>query len=164
MIISLCGYMGAGKTSVARQIAKITGYDYIDLDIRIEEAEGASTSQIFRQSGEGYFRQLEREHIENLADLEQNVVISLGGGSIVGDDNRQVINNLSTLVYLKVPFDVCFKRIESSERPIVSEKSKEDLEIHYNSRLKKYEDSKFTVDATKSVVEVAKDIIALLGL
>ena len=164
MILSLCGYMGAGKTTVARELAKMIGYDYIDLDIRIEEAEGMSTSQIFRQSGEGYFRQLEREHIENLADLQQNLIISLGGGSIIEEDNRNLIKSHSTLIYLKVPFEECYGRIINSDRPIVSARTKEELEKHYNARLSAYEDSDYVVDGTDIVSDVAKNIINLLKM
>ena len=164
MIITLCGYMGAGKTSVARHIAKLTGYEYIDLDIRIEEAEGVSTRQIFRQSGEGYFRQLEREHIEVLSDLDSNVIISLGGGSVVDPVNRSEILKHSTLVYIEVPFDVCYNRVSKSDRPIIASKTVDELKVHYNSRLSSYNESNYKVDGTKSIAQVAKSIIDLLKL
>ncbi len=164
MIITLCGYMGAGKTSVARHIAKLTKYEYIDLDIRIEEAEGMSTRQIFRQSGEGYFRQLEREHLEVLSNINNNVIISLGGGSVVDCDNRREILKSSTLVYIEVPFDVCYSRVAKSDRPIIASKSIDELKVHYKSRLACYKESHYTVDGTKSIVKVAEDIIALLKL
>ena len=164
MIISLCGYMGAGKSCVARKIAELSNYEYIDLDYTIEKSEGMTTNQIFTKYGEGHFRKLERQYIEKLSTLEHNVIISLGGGSVMDVANRDMVKKCSTLVYIQVPFDVCYGRISHSNRPIVARNNKSQLQEHYKSRLKSYEDSDYKVDGNMSVIDVAKQIINLLKI
>ena len=84
MKIFLIGYMGCGKSSLGRRLAKRAGMRFVDMDSEIEQCEGASISDIFRFEGEDYFRRKERELIESLAGEGDDMVISTGGGALRG--------------------------------------------------------------------------------
>lgn len=80
MKIFLIGYMGCGKSSLGKKLAKTADMEFVDMDSLIEQREGASVSDIFAYAGEAYFRQAERNLIEELAEQETSMVISTGGG------------------------------------------------------------------------------------
>jgi len=84
MNIALCGFMGAGKTVVGKELAKITGRKFVDTDEMIEEKTGISIPAIFAARGEEYFRELEFEICKKTAELK-NAVISTGGGALTFD-------------------------------------------------------------------------------
>lgn len=98
--IYLVGYMGCGKTSVGRKLARRLGVRFVDTDSRIEEAEGASVADIFRYEGEEYFRTLERQTVETLATEEPGCVVSTGGGLPAWGDNMERLNTLGVTIYL----------------------------------------------------------------
>ena len=79
--IFLIGYMGCGKSSLGRKLAKVANMEFMDMDSIIEQREGASISDIFYYQGEEYFRNAERALIEELGTAEGDMVISTGGGA-----------------------------------------------------------------------------------
>lgn len=101
MKIFLVGYMGCGKSSLGRKVAKAGNMRFVDMDSIIEEREGAAISDIFRYEGEEYFRQKERALIEVFAAAEDDLVISTGGGVPTWEDNMQRINQIGQSVYLR---------------------------------------------------------------
>ena len=101
MKLFLIGYMGCGKRSLGRKIAKRGGMRFVDMDSVIEEREGASVSDIFHYQGETYFREKERELIEELAVAQDDVVISTGGGVPTWQDNMARMNEIGECVYLR---------------------------------------------------------------
>ena len=101
MKIFLVGYMGCGKSSLGRKVAKAGNMRFVDMDSIIEEREGAAISDIFRYEGEEYFRQKERALIEEFAAAEDDLVISTGGGVPTWEDNMQRINQIGQSVYLR---------------------------------------------------------------
>ncbi|MBO5892675.1 MAG: shikimate kinase [Alistipes sp.] len=101
MKIFLVGYMGCGKSSLGRKVAKAGGMRFVDMDSIIEQREGASVNDIFRYEGEEYFRQLERAIIDELAQSDEDLVISTGGGVPTWQDNMQRINQIGKSVYLR---------------------------------------------------------------
>lgn len=101
MILFLVGYMGCGKSSLGRKIAKRGGMRFVDMDSVIEEREGASVSDIFYYQGEEYFRGKERELIEELAAEQDDVVVSTGGGVPTWQDNMARMNEIGECVYLR---------------------------------------------------------------
>ena len=101
MKLFLIGYMGCGKSSLGRKIAKRGGMRFVDMDSVIEEREGASVSDIFHYQGETYFREKERELIEELAVAQDDVVISTGGGVPTWQDNMARMNEIGECVYLR---------------------------------------------------------------
>lgn len=101
MKIFLIGYMGCGKTSLGRKLAKAAGMRFVDMDSMIEEREGASVGDIFRYESEEYFRQQERRLIEELAASDGDMVISTGGGAPVWRDNMECMNGAGETFYLR---------------------------------------------------------------
>lgn len=101
MKIFLIGYMGCGKTSLGRKLAKAAGMRFVDMDFTIEQREGASISDIFRYEGEEYFRAQERRLIEELAAADGSMVISTGGGAPVWRDNMECMNGAGETFYLR---------------------------------------------------------------
>ncbi|MBR5334427.1 MAG: shikimate kinase [Alistipes sp.] len=101
MKLFLIGYMGCGKSSLGRKIAKRGGMRFVDMDSVIEEREGASVSDIFHYQGETYFREKERELIEELATEQDDVVVSTGGGVPTWQDNMARMNEIGECVYLR---------------------------------------------------------------
>lgn len=99
--IFLIGYMGCGKSSLGRKLAKATDIRFVDMDSMIEEREGASISDIFKYEGEEYFRRTERALIDELADADESLIISTGGGAPVWGDNIERMNSSGYTIYLR---------------------------------------------------------------
>lgn len=101
MKVFLVGYMGCGKSTLGRKIARTTGYTFVDMDSRIEQIEGASIADIFHYEGEEYFRRAERALLEELAAAEGDMVISTGGGTPTWQDNAEYMNSAGKSFYLR---------------------------------------------------------------
>ena len=99
--IFLIGYMGCGKSSLGRKLAKAGGMEFMDMDSIIEQREGASISDIFHYQGEEYFRDAERTLIEELGTAEGDMVISTGGGAPAWQNNMELMNSLGATIYLR---------------------------------------------------------------
>lgn len=169
--IFLSGFMAAGKSTVGRQLAKELGWDLVDLDTYIEEKEQKSIKNIFSESGEKHFRDLERKYLLKLTPDLKNQIISLGGGAL---HDQHMIDHLKfngILVWLKTPLETVFKRVRSEEqRPFLytengEKKSKEmlmnDLEALYSERIKWYEQAQITIDTANysDEKELSSDLI-----
>lgn len=117
--IVLIGFMGTGKTSVGRALGKRLGREVFDLDALIEAAEGRKIAQIFQQSGEDYFRRLEKQKVLEVSDRE-GVVITTGGGVVTDPDNVRVLKKKGVLIRLDASVDTILKRVGSSKnRPLL---------------------------------------------
>ena len=111
MSIILIGYRGSGKTTLGRRLADELRWPFVDLDEQIVAVAGRSIKQIFEQSGEPVFRDLESEHLVRVVTLKDHV-ISLGGGAILGEKNRRVIADSGhPVVYLKAGPEELHRRI-----------------------------------------------------
>ncbi len=133
--IFLCGFMGAGKSTVGKALASKLGWKLLDTDELIT-AEHGPIPVIFTEKGEVYFRQLEAELADRLREREQTV-ISTGGGFILSKAVQAALQDCC-IVYLDVPYDKCYERIKNSDRPLVRSNSKEELEAIYNKRAEIY--------------------------
>ncbi len=133
--IFLCGFMGAGKSVVGRELARELNWPLLDTDQMIEERHGPIT-KIFEEKGEPYFRQLEADLAQELASAER-VVISTGGGFVLSQEVQEQLKK-SCVVYLEVPFEDCYERIKDSDRPLVRANSKEQLHEIFKKRDKIY--------------------------
>ncbi|MBR5105217.1 MAG: shikimate kinase [Alistipes sp.] len=100
MRLYLTGYMGTGKSTLGRKIAKRTELPFLDTDKMVEEAEGAEVADIITYAGEEYFREAERRALEKTAEVE-DAIISTGGGLPVWGDNQAWMAERGVLVYLK---------------------------------------------------------------
>jgi shikimate kinase len=117
--ITFCGMMGSGKSVIGRKFAKIIKYNFLDTDDLIEQKTGKSIEQIFNESGEVFFRELELKVISKIL-FKEDYVFSLGGGAMNNSILRNIIKKNSFNIYLEVNKDILFKRLEfSKKRPLI---------------------------------------------
>lgn len=126
--IFLTGYMGAGKTTLGKLLARKLDVSFIDLDWYIEERYHKTVGELFQERGEQGFRELERSMLHEVGAIE-NVVISTGGGAPCFYDNMEFMNENGTTIFLEVNPDVLFRRlrIAKQQRPILQNKTDEEL-------------------------------------
>lgn len=118
--IVLIGFMGSGKTSVGIRLSYRLSMPVEDTDKLIERREGRSVSDIFASEGEDYFRNLETELLRELAGRDFSRIYSLGGGTPLRPCNRELLDKLGTVVYLRVSPETVFARLEGDvTRPLL---------------------------------------------
>jgi len=154
--------MGAGKTTVGMELAKKLNYKFIDTDHSIENDQSREIKDIFSQDGESFFRNLETLKLKELTNVE-NAVISTGGGIILKDENRSILNNLFT-IYLKADFENIFNRIkQDTSRPLLlTDDPYNTAKDIFKSRQSVYESFKIHVRTdNKTPQQVVEEIINL---
>lgn len=119
--IILIGYMGSGKTTVGRNIAKLRDYTFVDTDEMIVEQQQRSINEIFATDGEQVFRDMETELLRQLIDEKrEHLVISTGGGMPLRAENRRLLSELGKVVYLKASPKTIYNRIKGdTTRPLL---------------------------------------------
>ena len=131
----LCGFMGSGKTTIGRKLARLTGLEFIDADIYLEAKEGKKISEIFAEKGEAYFRDRETAYIKELSQRD-GIVLALGGGSVLRPENVAAVKETGLLILLDTPFYRIMKNLSySTNRPLLNKPDKQ-AETHrlYNAR------------------------------
>ncbi|MFZ2489874.1 MAG: shikimate kinase [Thermoanaerobaculia bacterium] len=145
MKIYLVGFMGAGKTTVGRELATRVGAPFFDLDELIEAAESSSIKDIFGTHGEPYFRKRERDMLRATRHLE-NAVVATGGGTFTFEENIQFIRAEGLSVYLSAPYSLLRSRVgeRAAERPLF----RDDIATHelYANRIKFYRMCDLTIE------------------
>jgi len=167
-IISLCGFMGSGKSAVGARLAAALEYPFIDLDMEIARQEGEAVDRIFARRGEGYFRAREREL--GLESLQYDCgVIALGGGALQDDELRAAVRSRSYLIYLKADPRTLYERTQQSAgRPLLLgiDSYEEFLEVHERymaERRPAYELADLTIAVdTQPVAKVVAQIVSKL--
>lgn len=162
-VIYLIGFMGAGKSSVAGELCKITGFRQIELDAYIEEKQGMKIAELFERYGEEYFRNLEADALLSASE-KKGAVISCGGGVILKDGNAERMKESGCVVYLTASPETVYSRVkDSTERPVLNQNmSTEYIRVLMENRREKYEnaaDITVTTDG-KAIKDVCREIIA----
>lgn len=143
----LLGFMGSGKTTIARKLDP----DFVDMDALLEGRLGMSIARFFEEKGEAAFRQLEEEVLADL--LKTDKVISTGGGIVISPRNRALLKQNPDNIYLKADFETLYQRISAdkdNQRPLFLKNSKEGLAVIFNERQAWYE------EVASRVVDVAR--------
>ncbi len=161
--IALCGFMGCGKSTVGKILAEKLNFDFFDSDAEIETICGASINEIFKNSGEDYFRQKECEIIKNLS-AKNNAVISLGGGAILRSENLESLKN-TIVVFIDTPFSLIAKRLKGdSSRPLIKNSNEDEISEIYTKRYPFYKSAAdFVVVADEDPIKTADKIISFYG-
>ena len=143
----LLGFMGSGKTTIARGLDP----DFVDMDVVIEQGIGMPIADFFKAKGEAAFRKVESEILDDL--LKTDLVISTGGGVVVSSRNRELLKKNADNIYLKADFETLYQRIASdkeNQRPLFLKNSKEDLAAIFKERQAWYEEvASRVIDVTK---------------
>jgi len=119
--IVITGFMGCGKTRIARELARRLNLSMVDLDEKITDREGRSPAELIVDLGEAVFRLMESDALREVLETDTTQVIALGGGAWIQGTNRELVRQYGCLsVWLDVPFAMCWARIENSleDRPL----------------------------------------------
>lgn len=118
--IFLIGFMGAGKSTIARTLQRKLGFPLVEMDERIVQEQGMSINDIFAQYGEAHFREIESQLVVDLGKQEPSIV-SCGGGVVVRPENTQNMKKSGRIVLLKASPETIFERVRNStDRPILN--------------------------------------------
>jgi shikimate kinase len=149
--IYLVGFMAAGKTTLARALAKRLDWRDIDIDELVEQRERLTVSEIFARHGEPYFRAVERAVLTDHL-LARHLVVATGGGTFADGENRAAINRDGVSVWLDVPLDRLVSRVPADgRRPLAADRA--GFERLYHQRRAAYEQAHVRLDADRAGVE-----------
>ncbi len=167
--IFLTGFMTSGKSTIGPILANVLGMDFFDLDNLIEKEENQTVVEIFEKKGEDHFREIEERILKNLTERD-NLVVSLGGGTIINQINFEIMRQTGKIIYLKVSPNNLYKRLKNKiDRPlfkdlVLNDKSEEDFIERIKSLLEKrrkyYEKADLIVDTDLHPVGITVDKIA----
>jgi len=156
--VYLVGFMGAGKTSVGRALAKRLDWRFSDIDEVIEQRERLSVADIFARHGEPYFRDLERLVLAEHVPL-RHTVVATGGGTFADPQNRAVLKADGTVIWLDVPMERLIARIpQDGRRPLAADRV--NFERLFQARRAAYAEAHHHVDAARASVGTLVDQLA----
>lgn len=163
--VFLVGFMGSGKSSVGKELATRLGWDFVDLDNRIESREGLTIPEFFSNQGEHGFRLAETAALGELTEgLKRDSVVALGGGTFAQEQNRMLLRQWPA-VFLEAPVDELWRRSaeEKDVRPL--RKDRAQFEELYAERLPCYRQAAVAVEtAGKDVASICLEIEGALRL
>ena len=167
MKLFLIGYMGCGKSTTGRRVAKQLEVKYADTDALVEEREGASVNDIFYYEGEEYFRMAERRAVETLLESGDDLIVATGGGLPTWRDNMQLLIDHGTTIYLRRSAEQILSRLSDygrQKRPMFRDKSDEELLEFMNKQMAEreifYSKARLSVDCTtRSDDEVVEYVV-----
>ena len=163
--ILLVGFMGAGKTTIGKLLAKSMGFSFIDTDKEIEKEEGISVAQIFENKGEEYFRELESNFIANI--YQNKYIIATGGGMPCHKDNMRKLKKLGTVLFINTSYDSITERLKINQksRPLIKsglDDENEELHSLFIKRQKIYMSSDKVVAGDRNPSFIVEEILHIL--
>lgn len=166
MNIVLCGFMGSGKTTIGRVLARYSGYEFVDMDNYIEQTQGMKIPEIFDQYGEPGFRQIETQACRDLGATDGRV-IATGGGALLKEENADALRKNGTIFFLDPPFPVILSRLRASKvpRPVIMGRTDGEIRAIYDARIGAYarnSDVRMTLSAPPQ--EFALEILQRAGI
>ncbi len=166
MNIYLVGFMGTGKSSTGRQLAKLLGWNSIDLDELIQLQQQRRIVEIFAQYGEAYFRKIEKKALKQVA-TQNKFVVACGGGIVLDPANIKLMKKTGVLICLSATSEAILKRVAcSDQRPLLNvAKPRERIELLLKMRAPYYLQADKNIDTTcLSVKQVAAKIARMLKI
>ncbi|PKV66972.1 shikimate kinase [Pontibacter ramchanderi] len=158
--------MGAGKTTLGRELAGRLGYTFVDLDEYIEQREGRSIQELFEAAGQEGFRRAERAALEAVVQDFEQAIIATGGGTPCFFDNIDFINQHGASIFLDVPAEELVQRLlltDLSQRPLLAQKSEADLKDFIvktlATRLAFYKQARYTVSGKRYNIEQLESLV-----
>ena len=159
--IYLVGFMGAGKTSVARALGRRIGWKVEDVDHLIEARERQWVAEIFARDGEAHFRAVERDVLLGLLPQRQ-LIVATGGGTFADPDTRATMLADGAVVWLDLPLDRVIQRVPADgRRPLASDR--DEMEQLYARRQAAYSQAHLRIDASRPVPEIVERILDWIG-
>lgn len=158
--IVLIGFMGSGKSMTSNKLASLLKKEVFSTDEMIEQKEGRSISEIFSAEGEDYFREKEREAVQEISN-RQGVVIDCGGGVVLNPENMNDLKRNGIVFYLSAPVDFLFEQIKGYEhRPLMNvDDPKAKIEEMLKVRDPLYRQADHVIDSDqKSIDQIVEDI------
>ena len=161
--IVLCGFMGCGKTTIGKMLADALNYQFADTDEMLTSENGKTIAQIFAESGESGFRDLEHRIVQKAAGLS-HCVVSTGGGVMTFERNAGLLARHATIIHIHRSFDDCYNAVRArTNRPISGSKSQEELLGLYQSRFAAYEKyAHYTLANDTSVEAAAERLVSFI--
>ena len=168
-IFYLAGFMASGKSTIGPIVANILGWNFFDLDKEIEKRENRKITKIFGEEGEDYFRRKETEILKEICEGE-NLIISLGGGTLITRENREFIKKCGNLIFLSSSPEVAYRRLKhKKDRPILLADNNEEaaenvamerIELLMQERMKYYKKADYCIDTDKESIGTTADKIS----
>lgn len=160
--IYLVGFMGAGKSTVARGLGRRLGWRVEDIDELIEKRERQAIATIFAERGEAYFRAAEREIVREVL-AGRHVVVATGGGTFADPENRALLRADGTTIWLDMPFELALERVPpDGRRPLAGDRER--FEALYHARRAAYQEAHVRFDVSRAPVgELVERILDWLG-
>lgn len=175
-LIFLTGFMASGKSTIGYALAQSLRKDFFDLDVAIEERMGKSIAEIFQDEGASFFREIEKEILLELSQKE-NAIIALGGGTLLEEENLQVVKHKGISICLTATPEETWKRIEDSgKRRLIAGPDMRGRVLTSTTKIYKrietlklirkpgYDQSDIIIDSTnKTIAQIVQEILMLLA-
>lgn len=163
--IYLVGFMGSGKTTVGRILADRLGWEFVDLDAEIEAEQKTTIAEIFDQCGEEHFREIETAAIRrrvHMVRAGQPMVIALGGGAFLREQNYDLLADHGVTVWLDCPLELARRRVDHSTRPLARDPEK--FAELYEARQPSYGRADYRIAVTSDDAEAVVEAISALPI
>ena len=165
-MVYIIGFMGIGKTTIAKLLADKSKLSFFDTDFEIEQQEKRSIAKIFRKDGELYFRMLETELLKQ---YNSNGIVACGGGLAIHNNNMKLINSKGISIYLKASSNHLYNQLKDNKqsRPLITNLTNEELKLYIKKELKNrspfYELAQHTILVDgKNKAEILREVNSLI--